>query len=168
MHVAMPEGVRLSAELPQEVRLAIADAVVLFGRIEQETIEISWLLKDATLKEKLKLARNPATDTFLAILGSVERSQPGLKLDALKDGFTTLAQERNLIVHGAWTMVDDKPWVVWHKFLEDDDSIIGEFFEAWRFERFAAKGQHMLGMLRQFHNLLEDETGKKTSAVPRA
>lgn len=50
------------------MRLAIADAVVLFGRAEQEAIEISWLLKDATLKEKLKLVRNPATDTFLANL----------------------------------------------------------------------------------------------------
>jgi hypothetical protein len=113
----MPENVRLSAELPEWLRFAIADAVVLFGRMEQEIIEIAWLLNDATLKEKLKLARNPATETFLAILESVEQREPGLKLDALKDGFTTLAQERNVIVHGAWTMADDKPWVVWHKFL---------------------------------------------------
>jgi hypothetical protein len=167
MYVPMPEGVRLSAELPEWLRLAIADAVVLFGRMEQETIEIAWLLNDATLKERLKLARNPATETFLAILGSVEKQQPGLKLDALKDGFTTLAQERNLVVHGAWTMAHDKPWVVWHKFLEDDDSIIGEFFEALRFERFATKGQHILAMLRRLHNVLEEQTGKKTTAVPR-
>jgi hypothetical protein len=135
--------------------------------MEQETIEIAWLLNDTTLKEKLRLARNPATKTFLAILGSVKQQAPGLKLDALKDGFTTLAQERNLVVHGAWTMVDDKPWVVWHKFLEDDDSIIGEFFEASRFERFAITGQHILAMLRRFHDMLEGQTGKKTSAVPR-
>ena len=32
MHVPMPEGVRLSSELPQWVKLSIADAVVLFGR----------------------------------------------------------------------------------------------------------------------------------------
>ncbi|TAN59442.1 MAG: hypothetical protein EPN20_15100 [Magnetospirillum sp.] len=167
MHVPMPEGVRLSSELPEWLRLAIADAVVLFGRIEQEAIEIAWLLNDATLKEKLKLARNPATDTFLTILGRVEQWVPGLKLHALKDGFTILAQDRNLVVHGAWTMVDDKPWVVWHKFLEDDDSIIGEFFDALRFEKFTKKGQHILAMLRQFHSMLEEQTGKRTSAVPR-
>ena len=167
MHVPMPEGVRLSPELPQWVRLSIAEAVVLFGRMEQETIEIAWLLTDAALKQKLKLARNPATDTFLAILGSVEQQEPGLKLNALKDGFTKLAQERNLIVHGAWTMVDDKPWVVWHKFIEDDDSIIGEYFEAWRFERFTVKGEHILAMLRRFHDMLEQQMGKKTSAIPR-
>jgi hypothetical protein len=167
MHVPMPENVRLSAELPEWLRFAIADAVVLFGRMEQEIIEIAWLLNDATLKEKLKLARNPATETFLAILESVEQREPGLKLDALKDGFTTLAQERNVIVHGAWTMADDKPWVVWHKFLEDDESIIGEFFEALRFERFDKKGLVILAMLRRFHDTLEEQTGKKTSAVPR-
>ena len=44
--------------------------------MEQETIEIAWLLNDTTLKEKLRLARNPATKTFLAILGSVEDSKP--------------------------------------------------------------------------------------------
>lgn len=49
MHVSMPEGVRLSVELPEWVRLAIADAVVVFGRMEQEIIEISWITKDADL-----------------------------------------------------------------------------------------------------------------------
>jgi len=168
MHVPMPEGIQLSANLPEWVRFSIADAVVLFGRMEQETIEIAWLLNDANLKEKLKLARAPATDTFLTILTSFEQQEQGLKLDALKDGFTALAQERNLIVHGAWTMVDERPWVVWHKFLQDDDSIIGEFFEPWRFERFTVKGEHMLDMLRRFHDMLEEKIGKKTSAVPRA
>lgn len=167
MHTPMPEGVRLSPDLPQWVRLAIADAVVLFGRTEQETIEISWLLNNADLKYKLKLARNPATSTFVTILESVEQPEPNLKLDALKEGFTALAQERNLIVHGAWTMVDEKPWVVWHKFLEDDESIIGEYFEVWRFDKFMTKGEHILDMLRQFHNALESVTGKKTSAIPR-
>jgi copper chaperone CopZ len=61
MHVPMPDGVRLSLELPQWVKLSIADAVVLFGRMEQEAIEISWVLTDAGLKERLKLARNPGT-----------------------------------------------------------------------------------------------------------
>jgi hypothetical protein len=167
MHVPMPEGVRLSSELPEWVKLCIADAVVVFGRMEQEVIELSWVLTDAELKERLKLARIPATENFIAIIESVERSQASLKLDALKNTFRTLADERNLIVHGSWTMTDDKPWVVWHKFAEDTESIIGEHFEAPRFERFMTKGNHILDMLRKYHNLLEAQTGKKTSAVPR-
>jgi hypothetical protein len=163
----MPKGVRLSSKLPEWVKLSIADAVVVFGRMEQEAIEISWLLTDAELKERLKLARTPATENFIAIIESVERSQASLKLDALKNTFRTLADERNLIVHGSWTMTNDKPWVVWHKFAEDTESIIGEHFEAWRFERFMTKGNHILDMLRMYHNMLEAQTGKKTSAVPR-
>ena len=163
----MPEGVRLSSELPEWVKLSIADAVVMFGRIEQEVIEISWVLTDAGLKERLKLARNPSTENFIAIMESVERSQDHLRLDSLKDGFRMLANERNLIVHGAWTMTDDKPWVVWHKFAEDTESIIGEHFEAWRFARFMTKGIHILDTLRKFHNLLEALTSKKTTAIPR-
>jgi hypothetical protein len=167
MHVPMPEGTRLSPDLPEWLRLAIADAVVLFGRMEQEIIEISWILTNADLTQKLKLTKGSTTEKFIAALESVERAEMGLKLDALKEGFKVLAEERNLIVHGAWNMTDAKPWVVWHKFLEDDDSIIGEYFEQWRFERFMVKGQHILQMLRRFHDMLDAPTGKKTSAVPR-
>ena len=167
MHVPMPEGTRLSPDLPEWVRLAVGDAVVVFGRMEQEIIEISWILTDADLKAKLKLTKGSTTDKFIAALESVERAEAGLKLDALKDGFRGLADERNLIVHGAWTMANDKPWVVWHKFLEDDDSVIGEFFEQWRFDRFMKKGEHILNTLRRFHDMLEAQTSKKTTAVPR-
>jgi hypothetical protein len=167
MHVPMPEGVHLSPELPEWVKLSIADAVVVFGRMEQEIIEISWILMDADLKQRLKLARTPATENFIAVLESVERHEKGLQLDALKGTFRGLADERNLMVHGAWNMAEAKPWVVWHKFLEDDASVIGEFFEKSRFERFMVKGKHILAMLRRFHDMLEEQTGKKTTAVPR-
>ena len=65
MFVPMPEGVRLSAELPNWVKLSIADAVVTFGR----------LLKNADLKLKVKLAEYPATANFLAQVWKVWRGQ---------------------------------------------------------------------------------------------
>ncbi len=139
-----------------------------FRAIEQELIEISWIFNDADLKQKLALARNPATENFVAILDSFERAEEGLKLDDLREGFIGLARERNLIVHGAWTMIDERPWVVWHKFLEDDDSIIGEHFEGPRFERFTKVEEHLLWMLRQYHDILEQSTGIKTSGLPRS
>jgi hypothetical protein len=167
MHVPMPEGVQLSPELPDWVKLAIADAVVVFGRVEQEIIEISWILTDADLKQKLKLARVPATENFIAVIEGVEQAKDGLKLDALKNGFRVLADERNLVVHGAWNMADGKPWVVWHKFIENHESIIGEHFEQWRFDRFMLQGQHILDMLRKFHNMIEEKMGVKTGAIAR-
>jgi len=115
---------RRNPQLQSRRNDSLADVVVLFGRMEQEVIEISWVLTDAGLNERLKLARNPGTENFIAIIESVERSQANLKLDALKDSFRELANERNLIVHGAWTMTDEKPWVVWHKFVEDTESTL--------------------------------------------
>jgi len=167
MHRPMPEGVRLSAEIPDQVKLALADAVITFGRIEQELIEIAWVLSNADLEQRVKIARQPTSDNFIKIIEAVEKAEPGLELHALKSAIRQLADDRNLMVHGAWTMTDDKPWVVWHKFAEDTDSVIGEHFEPWRFERFMTKGLHILGTLRESHNMLEAQTGVKTTAIPR-
>lgn len=168
MHTPMPQGFRLSSEIPEQVKFAIANAVIAFGRIEQELIEIAWVLSNADLKQRLKIARTPTPKNLIAIIEAVEQAQPGLKLDAFKDTARQLADDRNLIVHGAWTMTDDKPWVVWHKFAEDTDSVIGEHFEPWRFERFMDKSLPILEMLRQFHNMLEVQTGIRTTALPRS
>ncbi|WP_370677692.1 hypothetical protein [Pleomorphomonas sp. PLEO] len=167
MHIPMSQGVRLSHDIPSEIKLAIADAVIAFGRIEQELIEIAWIISGADLKQRIKIARAPTKENFTEIIDSFEKTQPDLKLNALKDTVRQLADDRNLVVHGAWTMADDKPWVVWHKFAEDTDSIIGEYFETWRFEKFMIKSLHLLEMLRQFHNTLEGQTGIKTTSVPR-
>jgi hypothetical protein len=134
--------------------------------MEQEVVEISWLNEGADLKRRLRLPRTPATENFIAVIENVEQLEDGLKLDAMKDGFRQLADERNLIVHGSWHMAGDKPWVVWHKFLEDEDSIIGEFFERRRFDRFMAKGQHLLATLRCFHSMLEDLQRARAKSAP--
>jgi hypothetical protein len=166
-HITVPmhEGAVFDFTIPDWLRLNIADCVILFGRIEQKTIEIAWLLNNEELKRKLKTARNPATDNFEAIVELVEQ-KAGQKFEALRISFDALANARNLIVHGAWLMVDgNRPWVVWHKFLEDDNSVIGEFFEKPRFDAFIRKADFLHQMLCKWHNMLESESGKKTSAL---
>lgn len=167
MHTPMPEGVQLSSEIPDQVKLAIADAVIVFGRIEQELIEIAWVISNADLKQRLRIARAPTADNFIAIIEAVEQAQSGLNLDAFKATARQLADDRNLMVHGAWTMTDDRPWVVWHKFAEDTDSVVGEHFEPRRFERFMTKALHILSMLQQLHDILEQQAGVRTTSVPR-
>ena len=166
--VPMPEGVVVSHELPEWVKLAIADAVVVFGRVEQEAIEIAWLIGEVDLEKKLRIARVPAKDTLTAIVEAVENAAGDLKLHSIKDAITDLSGDRNLIVHGSWNMANEKPWVVWHKFIEDDDSVIGEYFEEWRFERFMKKATTLLETLRRYHDELERHTGIKTTGIPRA
>lgn len=166
---SMHSGATLSRDLPDWVRLAIADAIMLFGRLEQEVIEISWLIKGAEQKvERLKVARNPATDNFSDIVALVEQAA-GQELKALRSTFDDLAKDRNLIVHGAWWFVDDRrPWVVWHKFIEDNESVMGEFYENGRFADFMMKARHLYEMCRKFHDEIEKVRGVKTSALHRS
>jgi hypothetical protein len=70
----IPAGAKLTRELTQWVRLSIADAVVVFGRLEQEIIEIAWLMKGAdVVKERVNLSRNPASDNFVNIVSGLKR-----------------------------------------------------------------------------------------------
>lgn len=161
----MHGGAKFNHDLQNWVRLSIADAVVLFGRLEQEIIEIAWLLKKSDLKERIQVARNPAKDNFAEVLEVMEKAV-GQELDGLRGAFETLAKDRNLMVHGAWWMVDEKrPWVVWHKFIEDNESVIGEWFEDSRFARFMTKAGLLFDMCRKFHDDLEKKLGVKTSAL---
>jgi hypothetical protein len=104
----MHSGAKLASELPDWVKLAIADAIMLFGRLEQEVIEIAWVIQGAEQEvERTKVARNPATDNFSDIVAIVEQAA-GQEFAALKATFEDLAKDRNLIVHGAERQVDRK------------------------------------------------------------
>jgi phosphoenolpyruvate-protein kinase (PTS system EI component) len=162
MHI----NAKVSRDIPDWVKLAIADAIMLFSRLEQEVIEIAWLIKGAEQKmERLKVARNPATDNFSDIIAIIEEAA-GQEVTALADTFDDLAKDRNLIVHGAWWIVDDhRPLVVWHKFIEDNESVMSEYYLRERFADFMMKASLLLDMCRKFHDDIEKVTGIKTSAL---
>jgi hypothetical protein len=108
--------------MPDWVKLAIANCVILFGRLEQKVIEIAWDVAGSNeVKERLKRARQSASDNFDEILAVIEEAA-GTRFDALRLTFEALAKDRNLIVHGSWLTADNKPYVVWHKFITDTDS----------------------------------------------
>ena len=65
-------------------------------------------------------------------------------------------------------MVDDhRPWVVWHKFIEDSDSVMGEYYAEGRFADFMKKAGVIYEMCRKFHDDIEQQVGIKTSALKR-
>jgi hypothetical protein len=165
--VPMHEGATFSWVLPDWVKFAIADWLVVFGRMEQKIIEIAWLMKDADVKERVKTARAPAVENFQGILSVMEEHE-GKKFDGLRKTFEALSKDRNLIAHGCWLMIDGTmPWVVWHKFIEDDASVIGEFYERPRFDDFKKKAVFMYEMCDKYHDMLEKALGKTTSALGR-
>jgi hypothetical protein len=161
----VPAGAKLDLNLATWVKVSIADAVVVFGRLEQEISEIAWILTNAvTVADRVKLAKNAASGNFLDVVGSVEEVA-GQAFDGLRTTFIELSNDRNLIVHGSWLMVDDRPLVMWHKFIEDTDGVMGEYYDKGRFEKFMLKANALLDMCRKFHNELEQSTGVKTSAL---
>jgi hypothetical protein len=165
--VPMHEGATFSWKMPEWVKLAIADSLIVFGRMEQRIIEIAWLLKDADIKERVKTARAPAVENFEGILDVMEEFE-GKTFDGLRKTFEDLSKDRNLIAHGSWLMIDGaRPWVVWHKFIEDESSVIGEFYEKGRFADFKKKADYLYEMCGKYHDMLEKTLGKTTSALRR-
>ena len=109
MPIARPRNpdLKWSFELPQRLRLAIADAIVLYSCIESCCIEIIWEIEQADLPRKQELAKNWGEQNFKLLRKAVE-SLPGVKTDRIWPALKELGKERNLIGHGVWMWTNEK------------------------------------------------------------
>lgn len=163
----MPAGTPISVDIPDWVKLEIASCLILFGRLEQCVIEIAWEMAGTTeIKERLMRARQPATENFSEVVSVIEDAA-GQKFDALHRTFDELAKDRNLFAHGSWLMAGVRPYVVWHKFITDTDSVMGEFIEAHRFDHFKRRADKLLETCNQWSIMLTEQTGRKGSILNR-
>ena len=142
-------------QLPDKLKLAIADAIVLYSRIESCIVEIVWQLEEADFKRKQEIARAWGDQNFRIVKRAVKLI-PGAKTNAIWPALKALSKERNIIGHGVWLWADVKrPLVVWHaKFLEDPDEIGAEYFDFGRFDHFMRRGEVLLNTFAQFKQLL--------------
>lgn len=162
--VDMPPGAKFNFAMPDWAKLLIAECIIAFGRVEQKTNEIVWVIEGADAAKKVKIARAPAADNFKKAIAAREG------LDDLRQAnyhgyFVQLAQARNLIAHGSWMMVNNVPWVVWHKFIIDDGRVVGEFYDRERLEATKRQCNSMLRMLSEVHEQAEKKAGVKTNAL---
>ncbi len=88
-------------KLPNKLRLAIADAIVLYSRIESCIVEIVWELEEADLERKKEIAKAWGEQNFRLVKRAVKMI-PGAKSDAIWPTLKALGKERNLIGHGVW------------------------------------------------------------------
>ena len=111
-----------SFELPDRLKIAIADAVVLYSRIESCCVEIIWELEQADLERKKQIAKAWGDQNFRLLKQAVDQI-PGAETDKMVQALKALGKERNLIGHGVWMWTnEERPLVVWHsKFLEEDN-----------------------------------------------
>jgi hypothetical protein len=96
---------------------------------------------------------------------SVIEEAAGQKFDALHRAFDELAKDRNLFAHGSWLTAGGRPYVVWHKFVTDADSVMGEFIDAHRFEHFKRRADKLLETCNQWYVMLTEQTGRKRSIL---
>lgn len=103
MPVAHPPNPDLtwSFELPDRLKLAIADAITLYSRIESCCIEIIWEIEQPDLSRKQEIAKNWGEQNFKLLRKAVD-SLPGAKTDRIWPTLKELGNERNLIGHGVW------------------------------------------------------------------
>jgi hypothetical protein len=144
-----------SFELPDKLKLAIADAIVLYSRIESCIVEIIWELEEADLERKKEIAKAWGDQNFHLIKRAVKLI-PGAKTDAIWPALKGIGKERNLIGHGVWMWTnEERPLVVWHsKFLEDADWVGAEFFDFPRFDYFMRRAELLMNTFAQFKLLI--------------
>jgi hypothetical protein len=155
-------------ELPDRLKLAIADAIVIYSRIESCIVEIIWELERADLPRKQEIAKSWGDQNFRLVKKAVNMI-PGTETDAIWPALKALGRERNLIGHGVWMWAsDDRPLVVWHaKFLEEDDWVGAEYFDFSRFDYFMRRAVVLANTFAQFKQLLIEALDAE-KAAPKA
>ena len=142
-------------ELPDRLKIAIADAITIYSRIESCCVEIVWELEEADIERKKEIAKSWGDKNFKALRKTL-KELPNAETDRIWPALKKLGKERNLVGHGVWMWTnEDRPVVVWHaKFLEEPDWVGAEFFDWSRFEYFMTIANRLMDTLAEFKLLL--------------
>jgi hypothetical protein len=155
------EGAKFSTELPDELKLAIADCITLHSKIEAITIEILWILEAADLNRKRQIGTRRAslnTEDLRKVIEAI----PGAVSDAIWETREGLSEERHIIAHGVWGVVDrNKPYVVWHKWIDTNEGVVSEAFPYARFDYFIECARALLKTFADFKALLSKNRNKR-------
>lgn len=168
-----PSGLTWTLELPDALKLKIADAVTLYARIEGLCIECLWEIENADFERRRELAKNWGEKNF-ALVKKAVANLPGAKTERIWPTLRWLGRERNIIAHGVWlwSPSHQRPMVVWHsKFLETDEWVGAEFYDWNRFDVFDQRVKVMINLFNDFKMLLvkaNDDARAKGIVIPKA
>jgi hypothetical protein len=145
-----------SFEIPDKLKLAVADCILLYSKIESCIVELVWLIEGADLARKREIAKGWGDQNF-RIVKKVVKSIPGAESDAIWPSLKDLGRERNLIGHGVWMVAQSgRPMVVWHaRSLESDEGVDAQYFDWERFDHFLEIGRALLNTFAEFKRMLE-------------
>src|SRR5260370_32711582 len=92
-----------SFDLSDRLKIAIADAIAIFSRIDHAVIECIWVLEQADLKCKKQIAQEHAHENIKFVRSVVEEHMK-LDIGPTWDALDEMRRERNLIPHSVSTM----------------------------------------------------------------
>jgi hypothetical protein len=144
-------------EIPDHLKITIAECIMGYSRLEMIAIEALCLIEQADLDRRKALAKYRGSQVIDALRRWVEQI-PGARTDKLWPAFKQLKEERDLIGHGIWAIREDgTPVVVWHsKFVEAEDYVGAELFPSWRFDRFRSILNNLTETVSKFRIMLEE------------
>src|SRR5260221_14514113 len=88
-----------SFDLPDKLKIAIADCITVHNKIESCIVETVWVAEQANLERKKEIARGWGKQNVRIVRRIVE-SIPGAQSDEIWPGLTDLGKERNIVGHG--------------------------------------------------------------------
>lgn len=166
-----PPGLIWTLDLPDRLKLEIADAVILHARLESLIIECLWEIENANFERKQEIAKNWGEQNFKLVRKAVS-TLPGAQTDRIWPTLRWLAKERNIIAHSVWlwSQSEQRPMAVWHsKFLETAEWVGAEFYDWQRFEKFDRRVRVLVNTFNDFKALLvkgHDEARAKGIIIP--
>src|SRR4051812_41276936 len=89
----------VSFVLPDKLKLAIADSITLYSKIESCIVELVWVLENPDLERKRAIAKSWGDQNFRIVKKAVKMI-PGAESESIWPALKDLTQERNLIGHG--------------------------------------------------------------------
>ena len=140
----LPEGTnRISKNIPDNIKLCIADAVMAYSEMEMSAETVIWdltglsmddgrLLTEIEFKEKFELAKKFSERYRIPIHGNAQTSADIWTL------IRVIVEARNKIAHGVWAMLDGKtPLAVSYRIDRRFGKVTGEHFPEARLKLIA-------------------------------
>jgi ribosomal protein S25 len=134
---------RLSDDIPDAIKIAIADAVMAYALMEGTAERLIWDITGLSYDDGRLLTRTDSSDKFEVLKTLTENY--GLIIHYSKEtriemwaAIKQLMPIRNLLVHGIWAMLDHQiPVTISRRFKTTTGNVLGEAFPLERLQSMA-------------------------------
>jgi hypothetical protein len=128
----------ISFDLPNDLKLAIANAVVSFAKLEMAVEELIWELVGLSFAHGRMLTRMDTRPKFELVKKLLLELVPPERRKTLAPNIwkaiEDLREDRNDIVHGTWVIFNGQPALVSHRYSAPPDEVGTKLFPIERLQ----------------------------------